>query len=194
MGSGTACCGGRQLVFFFFSNCQRYFYHRKASRPLSQASARRGGGWSPVWFLSEGLGESALGKQRFLGFPCPASPKPHPILLPPWRDGNKKHLSRRRSQEAQLSLEKKKHKALVMIEGGWSGRPRPLGSQYLMPRPQGLPLSPAPILREACDGERPPSPRPRLPRSQWSERRALVKNVQEPCESGATRATLSMGS
>lgn len=51
-----------------------------------------------------------LGKQRFLGFPGPASLKPHPILLPPWRDGNKKHSSRRRSQKTQLSLEKRNTK------------------------------------------------------------------------------------
>lgn len=40
-GSGTACHRGAAgwlacFFFFSFSNCQRYFYHRKASRPLSR--------------------------------------------------------------------------------------------------------------------------------------------------------------
>lgn len=33
---------------FFYSNCECYFYYRKASRPLSQAANRVGVG-SPIW-------------------------------------------------------------------------------------------------------------------------------------------------
>lgn len=100
--------GADGWLSFLFSNCQCYFYHRKASLT----------GWglgdSPVWFLAEGLGESMAWKGNRQGLdyafpphptPCPASLKPHPITLWPWQDGNKKHCSRRRSQTAQLSLE-----------------------------------------------------------------------------------------
>lgn len=64
------------MTFFFFSNCQSYFYHRKANRPLSQASNQLGvekGLLSE--FLAQGLGEASAWKDdrqggTELGFPC----------------------------------------------------------------------------------------------------------------------------
>lgn len=89
------------LFFFFFSNCQSYFYHRKASHPLSQASNLVGMGEGLLSvFLAQGLGEASAWKSdkqggTGLGFPCPHFPEAHPIPLLFWQDGNKKYFSRR---------------------------------------------------------------------------------------------------
>lgn len=74
--------GLRNGLFFFFSNCQCYFYHRKASRPLSWASNRVGVGSGLLsGFLAEGLGESIHGLERRQAGRdfCPTSLKPCPI-------------------------------------------------------------------------------------------------------------------
>lgn len=128
------------------------------------------------------------GKAEILRFPLPGLPEaPSPSCSGrPWRDGNKKTFIQEEKPESPAEPGEKKHKARVTIEGGWSGCRRPLGTRNLMPRPHGLPLSPAPILQEAREGERRP---PAWPGSPWSDRRAPLKNVQEPSESGATRAT-----
>lgn len=141
-------------------------------------------GWGMVSCLVpvEGVRRVCAWKAEILRLPLPRLPEAPSHPAPTLARWEQKTFIQEEKPESPAEPGKKKHKARVMIEGGGSGRPRPLGSQHLMPRPHGLPLSPAPILKEACDGERRP---PACPWSQWSDRRAPVKYIPEPSESGA---------